>query len=72
MATVSELQTRLDALRAARDNGVLTVREGEKTVTYRSLAEIEQIIGTLQADVDRLNNKTRHRVARAYVKSKGY
>lgn len=39
----------LDALKAARDSGVATVSYMGRTVTYRSLAEIERIIKTEEA-----------------------
>jgi hypothetical protein len=43
----SEAQ-RLADLRAARDAGVLMVRHGDTSTTFRSLAEMEQIIADLE------------------------
>jgi len=41
-------QAELDALIAAKNSGVLTVKYADRTVTYRSLAEIENIIADMQ------------------------
>lgn len=49
MATDTEL--RLIALKAARDSGILTVKHGETSTTYRSLNEINALIRTLEGEV---------------------
>lgn len=62
MATTAE---RLAALKVARDSGVLIVKHGETSTTYRSLAEIERIIQALETEVNgrgyrtiRINTRT--------------
>jgi hypothetical protein len=42
----------LDQLLEARYSGVLTVRHGDRVVTYRSLAEIDQAIQSLQISIN--------------------
>jgi hypothetical protein len=42
---------RLAALKRARDSGVLTVRHGDTLTTFRTLAEIESIISSLESDL---------------------
>jgi aspartate aminotransferase-like enzyme len=49
---MSDVATRLAALKAARDSGVLTVRHGDTSTTFRSLAEIERIIAVLEPQVN--------------------
>lgn len=43
--------SRLAALKAAREMGVLTVRSADSTTTYRSLAEMDEIIAGLESQV---------------------
>jgi hypothetical protein len=40
MATLVQLQARLDALDVAIDSGVLTVRHGETSTTFRAMSEM--------------------------------
>lgn len=61
MATLADLKTRRDALQAARDSGVLNLREADKAVTYRSLEEMDQVLDGLKREIARLEAKTRHR-----------
>jgi hypothetical protein len=42
---------RLAALKAAKASGVLTVRHGDTMTTFRSLAEIDRIILSLEAEI---------------------
>ena len=51
MATLAELQTRRDALAAARASGVARVSYDGKTVEYRSLAEIDRAIEALDREI---------------------
>jgi hypothetical protein len=44
--------TWLAELRKARASGVLSVKHGDIQTTFRSLAEIDVIIRSLQADID--------------------
>ena len=72
MATISELQTRLALLKKARDSGVLTVRQNDSMVTYRTLSEIERTIAALENDIAGLSGTTRRpRIVRVYQSSKG-
>ena len=52
MATLSELNAQLSALKAARNSGALIVKHGNTSTTFRSLAEIDSIIASLQAEID--------------------
>lgn len=72
MADQSTLETRLEALKRAYHTGVLTVRHGETTTTYRSLSEMESIIQSLESEIDTLSGADRPRRVR-YIKqtSKG-
>lgn len=49
-------QTQIDNLRNAIIQGVLVVRQGDETVTYRSLSEMKQILADAEAEV---NGRTR-------------
>ena len=49
MATVAEMQTQLDVLRKARASGVRKTEYGEKSVEYKSDAEMAAAI----ADIER-------------------
>ena len=51
MATLSELRTRREALTAARSSGVARVSYDDKTVDYRSLAEIDRAIEALDREI---------------------
>ncbi|WCR05240.1 hypothetical protein JHX88_09955 [Paracoccus saliphilus] len=42
------MQQRLEALLEARDSGALTVRHGDKSVTYRSDSEMAAAIASLE------------------------
>ena len=51
MATITELQSRREALAASRSSGVARVSYDGKTVEYRSLAEIDRAIEQLDRDI---------------------
>jgi hypothetical protein len=70
--TAAQVQARLDAIRKARDSGVLLVRHGDTSTQFRSLAEMDQIIASLQRELDGLNGVTRSRVNYIEQKTKGY
>lgn len=53
-ATATQLQGWIDALKAARANGALTVRHGESMVTYRSIAEINAAIAANEQELSTL------------------
>ncbi|WP_298034822.1 hypothetical protein [uncultured Desulfovibrio sp.] len=49
--TIEELQTMRDTLRAARYNGALTVRAGDKWVTYKSDKEMATALDALEREI---------------------
>ncbi len=51
MPTLTDLQTRREALLAARASGVARVTYEGKTVEYRSLAEIDRAIEALEREI---------------------
>ncbi len=51
MATLSDLQTRREALLTSRSSGVARVTYDGKTVEYRSLAEIDRAIEALDREI---------------------
>ena len=69
MPSTADLQARLEALKAARDSGVLRVRYGETDTTYRSLDEIDRIIAAIETDLARASGAQRVRTIRLYTRS---
>lgn len=69
MATLAQLQAQLEALKTARNSGVLTIRSGEHYVQYRTLAEMSQAIRALEADISAAGGKARYRTLRFYTVS---
>lgn len=67
MADITSLELRLESLKKAYHSGVLTVRHGETTTTYRTLAEMESIIQSLESEISVLNGGERPRRIR-YVR----
>ncbi len=51
MPTLTDLQTRREALKAARASGVARVSYEGKTLEYRSLAEIDRAIEALEREI---------------------
>lgn len=72
MADAATITTRLEALKKARDTGVLTVKHGETLTTFRSLAEIERIIKQLESDLAAAGGSPRKRLRYAYQSGRGY
>jgi hypothetical protein len=70
MATVSELEARLDALRAQRDSAVVRVSYDGRSVEYRGIAEINAAIADLERELQALQGKALVRQIRVYT-SKG-
>lgn len=71
--TLSDLQTRLLELRIARDSGVLAVRHGDTSTTYRSLNELLSAIALLEGEINRASGRQgRPRVSYPYQITKGY
>lgn len=59
--TLEQLKTQREALQAARFNGVLTVKAGDKTVTYKSNIEIQAALSDLEREIARLQGRPRAR-----------
>lgn len=48
---LTELKARLKSTKNARDSGVLSVRHGDTSTQYRSLAEMNSIIADMTAQI---------------------
>ena len=70
MATVAELEARLEALRAQRDSAVARVSYDGRSVEYRGRAEINSAIAELERELQVLEGKAPVRQIRVYT-SKG-
>jgi hypothetical protein len=66
MATVTELQAMLESVRRARASGVLTIRKGDDSTTFRSLKEMDAIIAGLEAELANADGAKRYRTLRVY------
>lgn len=51
MATLSQLQARLEQIKEARDSGVLSSTYEGRTTTFRSLEEMNSVIATLENQI---------------------
>lgn len=51
MATLAQLQARLDALEEVKASGTLKVRYEGKEIEYRSMADLQTAIRDLKADI---------------------
>jgi hypothetical protein len=70
MATVAELQARLEALKTQRDSPVARVSYDGRMVEYRGTAEINSAIAELERELQALQGKAPVRQIRIYT-SKG-
>jgi hypothetical protein len=70
MATVAEMETRLEALKAQRDSAVARVSYDGRTVEYRGTAEIARAIAELERKLQMLQGEAPVRQIRIYT-SKG-
>ena len=59
--TLEQLKAQREVLQAARFNGVLTVKAGDKTVTYKSNIEIQAALSDLEREIARLQGRPRAR-----------
>lgn len=57
-------QTQRDALEAAIATGALTVRYGDTTTTYRSLAEMSQVLAAMDRDLSTAAGTRKRRVTK--------
>ena len=70
MATVAELEARIEALKAQRDSAVARVSYDGRSVEYRGTAEIARAIADLERELAALQGKSPLRQIRVYT-SKG-
>jgi hypothetical protein len=70
MATVAELEARLEALKAQRASAVARVSYDGRSVEYRGTAEIARAIADLERELAALQGKSPLRQIRVYT-SKG-
>jgi hypothetical protein len=70
MPTLTDLQSRLDALKAQRDSAVARVSYDGRMVEYRGTTEISHAIAELERDIAALEGKTPIRQIRVFT-SKG-
>ena len=65
--TLDQLKAQREALQAARFNGVLTVKAGDKWVTYISDAELQSALGDLDREIAKAEGRPRARRIRTYT-----
>ena len=70
MATVADLDARLETLKTQRDNAVARVSYDGRSVEYRGTAEIARAIADLERELQALQGKAPVRQIRIYT-SKG-
>ena len=70
MATIPELEARVEALKAQRDSAVARVSYDGRSVEYRGTAEISSSIAELERELSALQGKPPVRQIRIYT-SKG-
>ena len=54
---ISQLQTQRAALQLALFQGVLTVRAGDKSITYKSNAEMRDALASLEKEIATVEGK---------------
>ena len=69
--TIISLQKRIDALKKARDSGVLRVSHGDSDVTYRSLDEILRAIAAAEREIAVLSGSQGRVTAYKFTSRKG-
>lgn len=65
--TLEQLKAQREALQTARFNGVLTVKAGDKWVTYKSDAELQSALHDLDREIAQQEGRPRARRIRAYA-----
>jgi hypothetical protein len=70
MATIPELEARLETLKVQRDSAVARVSYDGRSVEYRGTAEIARAIAELERELQALEGKAPVRQVRVYT-SKG-
>jgi hypothetical protein len=71
VATIAELEARLQALKAQRDSAVARVSYDGRSVEYRGTAEINAAIADLERELQAFQGKAPVRQIRVYT-DKGY
>ena len=66
--TTSQLQAQRAALQAALFQGVLTVRAGDKSVTYKSNAEMREALAVLDEQIAESEGRKRVKRLLPYTK----
>lgn len=56
---LSQLQSQREALRSALYQGVLSVRAGDKTVTYKSNTEMKNALAALEQEIAEKEGKNK-------------
>jgi hypothetical protein len=67
MPTLTDLQSRLDTLKAQRDSAVARVSYDGRMVEYRGRAEISSAVAELEREIALLEGKTPVRQIRVYT-----
>lgn len=70
--TEAELTARITAIRKARDSGALMVRHGDQQTQFRSLAEMNAIIASLENELAEVTGSRTRGPNYIIQKSKGY
>ena len=65
--TLEQLKAQREALQAGRFNGVLTVRAGDKRVTYKADAELQSALHDLDREIALAEGRPRARRIRTYA-----
>ena len=68
--TAAEIQAEIDTLRRAKSSGTLSVSYGDRSLTYRSLYELNSTLKDLEAELAGLTGTARIRSV-AFMTGKG-
>ncbi len=71
MATLTDLQAELEALKYAKRSGIQSVSHKGRTVTYRSMDELDRAISATEAEIAKLSGVPIVRTVRVYASGKG-
>lgn len=71
MSELSDKQARLAKLETIRDSGVSSLRDGDRSSTFRSMAELERAIAALEADIAALSDTPKTRVRYVHQTTRG-
>ncbi|MDD3676897.1 phage head-tail joining protein [Thauera propionica] len=65
--TLEQLKAQREALKSARFNGVLTLKAGDKWITYKSDAELQSALSDLEREIAQAEGHPRARRIRTYA-----